>query len=528
MAELERFVDGLLGNVVFLICLLPLVGAALTFISGRLGEGHARSTALTNALLTLALSLLMAANYRPQVGEDEEAGAAADIQMTSGFEWVGATTTETTATDSGSLLGVMTIHFAVGVDGISLWPIVLTSLLTVAAIAVVDVENSRQPWLLYMMLLLGQSLTSCLFAALDPVLFCVCLQLSLVPLYFLLGEQGGYERRPLARGLIILNLGGSLCITIGLMAVLLIVARVAPELTLIVPRVMTNFADIAGSVGASDWNAVGPWILGAMVGGFAVRLSLFPWHVLFVAACRQTPAASGMMLAALLPLTGLYGLARFVVPLLDVSATTWATGLQWWTVCGAIYFGLLAWSEAHMRPRVVSIGLSWVHLGAAGVLSLTPNGLIGGFLAVCGLSLSVGSLFLAEKNSDDDRGSQRPTAGRFAALLSLVGIPGSAAFAGALLALWGLSAVNGPAAVAGLVGWLLCGCAMIRASGPLLRKAESAADNQQQLARTEWGLRPLLLALLLATVAWVGLYPEFFTNRMQSSVGYLYQAVAEE
>jgi NADH-quinone oxidoreductase subunit M len=526
MAELERFVEALLGNVVFLICLLPLVGAILTFVSGQLGEGHARSTALTNALLTLSLTLLMVANYRPNDSDGE--GAGADIQMTSGFEWIGATKTETTPNDDGSLLGGMTIHFAVGVDGISLWTIVLTALLTVAAIAAVDVENSRQPWLLFAMLLLEQSLMSCLFAALDPVLFCVCLQLSLVPLYFLLGEQGGHERRPLARGFLILNLGGSLCIIIGLMAVLLIVARVAPELTLIVPRFMTNFADVASSVGTKDWNAVGPWILGAMVAGFAVRLSLFPWHVLFVSACRQTPGASGVVLAAVFPLTGIYGVVRFVIPLLDISAATWATGLQWWATCGAIYFGLLAWSQLDLRPSVISIGLSWVQLGGAGVLSLTPNGMIGGFLAVCGLSLSVGSLFLAERQSHDGRNSRRPSGGTIVALLSLMGIPGSAAFAGALLALWGLSTVNGPAAIAGLVGWLLCGCAMIRVAGRLLRRAESAADEDQQSVTTEWGLRPVLLGLLLAIIAWVGLYPEFFTDRMQSSVGYLYQTAVEK
>ena len=537
MAIAERFVDALLRNIVFLICILPLVGAALTMLSSRFGTAHVRSTAITNASLTLLLSLVMAANYNPTAEDDN--GRSSDIQMTSAFHWVGPFDSMTPETDGPNRdvargvgrLNRIDIRFAVGVDGISLWPIVLTSLLTVAAIVVATSGDHRHASSRYTLLLIQQSVVVCLFAALDAVLFCVCLQLSLIPMFFLIGawsgREGGYERRPLARWFLLVNLGGSLLVALGLMSVALLHGNLAPPLTFTIPRFMYEFPIIVGSVGARDWSSVGPWILFALLAGFATRLPTLPCHTWFVSTSVQSSVPTRLLLAGLFPLIGLYGLMRFVAPLLQASDGQLATSLQMAAIGGAIYFGLLAYAQQDLDRLAAFACLSATHFGAAGVLSLTQIGTIGGLLFAAGSALSVCALVLSVNRGGGDQQPSAFSVCRALCALALMGLPGCAGFAGGLLTLLGLFAINIPAAIGGMIGWLLVACAAVRSIG----------NPNQRCAFSErpTGSRPgtfprstlVSLIVLMAIIVWIGLYPEFFTSRMEPSVTRMLNVVAE-
>jgi NADH-quinone oxidoreductase subunit M len=533
MAVAERFVDALLRNIVFLICILPLVGAVLTILSSRLGAAHSRSTALTNASLTLLLSLLMVANYDPTTQDD--GGRFRDIQMTSGFRWIGpfdSATPESGGTNQDNAdsargagrLSRVDIRFAVGVDGISLWPIILASLLTVVAIVAGGNVDQKHPASLYALLLIQQSVVVCLFASLDVVLFCVCLQLSLLPMYFLIGAWGGgmvgrgYERRPLARRFLLFNLGGGLVVIIGLMSVALIHADLVPPFTFTIPRLMQEFPIIVGSVGARDWSSVGPWILCALLAGFATRLPALPCHIWFVPSNCQTALPTRLLLAGLFPLIGLYGLTRFVVPLLQASDGQFASAMQAAAIGGTVYFGLLAYAQQNLDRLAGFACLSATHLGAAGVLSLTQVGTTGGLLYALGMALSVCAFVLAVNRERSDEHRSTSSVYRVLCALALMGVPGFAGFAGALLTLMGLFAVNIPAAIGGMLGWLLVACAVIRSIGNRLQWIAPGDHRKERKPATSRRNTLALLVVLIAIIVWIGLYPEFITSRMSQSV----------
>jgi NADH:ubiquinone oxidoreductase subunit 4 (subunit M) len=551
MPVAERFFDALLRNIVFLICLLPLVGAVLSLLSARLGAAHVRSTALTNTLLTLALSTLMAANYRLP----KEAGRTPpnDVQMVSAFRWIGPTETrdtETAARGSGRavrLLGRIDVRFAVGVDGLSLWPIVLTSLLTFSAVAASRSDdyrkqavfygaaetaapqfpqrsdNYRQPAAFYALLLAAQSALICLFAALDVVLFCVCLSLSLVPVFFLIGTWGGYERRAAARSFLLHNLGGSLLVTLGLAAfVLLSQADLRPPLTFTLTHLSGQMPQLTAMLRTSDWSLLAGSMLWLLTLGLAVRLAAVPCHVWFVPAVLQAPLPVRVLLCGLFPLTGLYGLARFAAPLLaglDASVTALLQGIA---VGGAIYCGLLAAAQRDLRRLACCTCLSAVHLGAAGVLTRTPAGTMGGFLLVMGAALAACAVLLQVDRRQREASLQPFSAGRGFCAAALLGLPGTAGFAGGLLTLLGLFEANRLAAAGGLLAWLFVACAIVVMLSSGAANAASAATVRSQSAVPRGGRA--VLVLILAVIVAVGLSPRLVTDRMQASVSRLLEA----
>jgi NADH-quinone oxidoreductase subunit M len=590
MAVAERFWNTLLDNVVLMICLLPLIGAVLVLLSSRLGVGYVRQTALTNVVMTFLLSLLMIAHYNPAAKSRE--GQAADIQMTSVFRWIGPIRPYTkesnaeqqrTTTDIRQLPraapGRLHIDFAVGVDGISLWPIALAALMMIPAVVTGCCADHKHPAAFYALLLVEQSVVMVLFAALDIVLFCVCLQLILVPMYFLIGMWGGYQRRRVVGKFLLFNMAGGLLMSIALLSIWLIDADIARYLrpstaeaaaTLSIPRLTGSFLTTVIAGGAIDeWNRMAPGIFAVFVMGLAVRVPAFPFHTWFMPFNAEAPLPVSLLFSGLFLLTGFYGAARFVVPLFSQLIAEWAFFLQVLAVAGATYFGLSALAQTSLKGLVSGAYLCALSLCAAGILSLNQTGVTGGLLNLCGTGLSMCvALIVADMLEANVRMPRvslfvEPTQQQpglrvsvLLATLALIGIPGFAGFAGISLTLLGLFAVNPVAAVGGMFAWLLIVWAVVRMFGRLLWQLPSAQRwvagvGAESLERSPqcnavWGLptnlrsvpvdpsdpqevfepcwrgglvfQRAILIPLFVVIVWVGLFPQFFISRIEPSV----------
>jgi NADH-quinone oxidoreductase subunit M len=231
-------------------------------------------------------------------------------------------------------------------------------------------------------------------------------------------------------------------------------------------------------------------------------------------------------LTGLFPLIGLYGLMRFVAPLLQASDGPLAAALQMAAIGGAIYFGLLAYAQQDLDRLAGFACLSATHLGAAGVLSLTAIGTIGGMLLALGSALSACALIISVNRSGGHQQSTAFSICRVLGTLAVMGVPGFAGFAGGLLTLLGLFAVNIPAAIGGMIGWLLVACAVVRSIGNQHHQSELCERPRQSSSSLPRATRVLFIALI-AIVVWIGLYPEFFTSRMEPSVTRMLNVVIE-
>ena len=574
-----QFWKTLLDNVVLLLILLPLVGASLVVLSLRFGVENVRRTALTNVLLSFALSLLMVGHYDP-AQKHPQTGVPRLIQMVSVFGWLGGenhTDTARIANDvvdvsrsgnrsaGGWLGGRPDIQFAVGVDGISLWPIALTALLMIPAVVAGQAVDEKHPAAFYALLLVAQSTSIGLFAALDAVLFCVFLQFSIVPSFYLIGHWGGYNRRRVVGKFFLYNLAGALLVMLALLAVgvahtsvvtLTNPSELRPPFMFFIPQMTEIISQVAQADQADgSWRLIGPWVFAALVMGFALHVAVAPFHTWLAATNVEVPTSVSLLLCGPVLLTGGYGLLRFVVPLFPELCSRWSPVLQLTAIAGVLYTGLLALAQSDLKKLVTYAGLCHFGLGVAGILSLNSPGVAGGLLHLIGQGVSLASvLFLIGVLETRHRTRERSAFSGLATLWprftlcflfaasALIGVPGLNGFATTTMTLSGVFMSNRFAAVGGMLGCLLVlgafvwsiqrvfsGSFRAPSQGDLRSVGKRAWSNQQLAFPVREPQVPVgsglltvrdfvALSPMAAVIVWMGLFPQFFIRPVQPSV----------
>ena len=424
-------------NVVFLMFLLPLAGAAVVSASARFGAGTIRRTAMTNALLTFFLSILMVAKYDPQLRDDS--ATPQTVQMVTSVDWV------------GKEAAGLNVRIAVGVDGISLWLIALSAFLVVPAMLACWDRDQERPAAFYSTLLLLESGLIGTFAARDVIFFYVCLELVGLSLLFLVGRWGGYERRGVLKKFFVFNMAGSLLILIGLTGLVL-----------------------GGSWPAESNSGVSQWIGLALLIGLWVKTAVVPFHSWLPTINSEAPAAVNVLLIGVVVKIGLYGCVRFLLPFFPALCTQFAGLLSTVAIAGSVYAGLLALAQDDLKKLATYAGISQLGLCMAGVFSLSRLGVTGALLHAIGQGLSLGAVLFVIDALERRYGTRDieafggmavryPRLGLLMtiALLSVAAVPGLAGFAGNTLTLMGISGgsavMEGRAlgALGGLVGSLL-------------------------------------------------------------------------
>jgi NADH-quinone oxidoreductase subunit M len=522
----------------FLMVALPVVGAILVLLSARQGIEQVRRLALTNVLLTFGLSLIVVAEYDPQLREPSGQPA---IQMRTSLPWV-----ETTGAN-GQRIGP-DIQFALGVDGLSLWLIFLSALLMIPSVLVSWEAVQDRPASFYALMLLLESGLIGVFAAQDIILFYIFFEFTLIPLFFMVGIWGGHDRRFAARRFFIYTLAGSVLTFLALIFIVLSYSWLSPrhELTFSIPLLTEKMAELVqtDSRAAEYWSHVGPWVFLALFAGFAIKVPLFPFHTWLPLAHVEAPTAGSVLLAGVLLKIGSYGFLRFALPLVPGACWLAFDAIAVLAVIGIIYGALLALAQDDIKKLVAYSSVSHMGFCLLGLFALNAVGITGGLLQMLNHGLSTGALFamvgmLYERYHTRDIESYGGMARRFPILafclgvvaFSSIGLPGLNGFTGEVTSLMGMFQFDRLYATLGLTGiilgaWYMLWLVKRTFYGPLREPVlEGHGDHPPP---RDLNLREIAaLAPILVLIVWIGIYPQFFTRRMEPSIQHVVQRLTQ-
>jgi NADH-quinone oxidoreductase subunit M len=478
-----------------LIVLPLLLAVALLFVPD---DRRARQVALGGALVELALSLVVAVRFVP---------GTADIQF--------AERVETLATVGSS--------YHLGVDGISMPFIPITALLTVLVILASwkSVAFLQKP---YLMAVLGlEATTMGIFASLDLIQFFVFWELLLVPSYFLLKLWGiGPDRQYTGLRYVMTMLLGSAAMLLGI--VLLGIDHRAQT-----GEFSFDFVDLLATPPQQQ-----TLIFFLLVLGFAVKAPLFPFHAWVSRVLLDGPMGVVVFLAGLK--LGVYGFARFVIPLVPEASVQWSWLMAVLGLIGIVYGSVIALVQPNLRRMLAFATVGHAGLAVLGLFSLNAQGLQGGLFMIFNLALSTsGLIFLAaflharigssELSSYGGVTRHAPALGALFFIIGLaaIGLPGTVGFPGELLSLMGAFRANALFGALGLLGVILSAAYFFRYYG---RAFMGPADRTAIKTLPDLRPRELIVAGTLTFLVLIfGFFPGPLFDISSGSVDMLTQRV---
>jgi len=470
------------------------------------------------------------------------------------------------------------ISWHLGIDGISLFLVVLSGLLFPLAIVAVTPHHDPKPYYAWLLVLQGGCIG--VFCALDLFLFFVMFEIVLVPMYFLIGGWGYAERVYAALKFFIFTMLGSALMLVGIVSLAFLhrdgvatdnEAEAATIQELVIQR--QQDAQAAGGVDAAtqeaidddlariddlrnppldfdlveiaesqhvkdtstssnpfDWSAV-RWIFLAFAVAFAVKVPLFPLHTWLPDAHTQAPTAGSVILAGVMLKLGTYGFVRFGLYLFPDASVYFAPALVTLGVIGIVYGAIVATMQRDLK-RLVAYS-SVAHLGfiILGTFALTTQGIQGGVMQMVNHGISTGALFLLVGMIYDRRhtreiaalkGLQKSApvmAGVFTVvMLSSIGLPGLNGFAGEFLILVGSFLTRRWFTVVAAGGVILAALYLLWAYQRVFH-GEPDEDNADMPDLT-WR-EGLVMAPLLGLIVFLGVYPQPMLDRIEPSVARL-------
>ena len=412
-----------------------------------------------------------------------------------------------------------TMH--IGVDGLSVLLVALTTvLIPLILIAAPGHITKRVREFLFWVLLMEAGMVGS-FLALDLVLFYVFWELSLIPLYFIVGIWGGENRFYATVKFVLYTLIGSLLMLVGLIRVVLEAG------TTDIPHLLT--ADLPDSVQQFAF------VCFALA--FLIKVPIVPFHTWLPDAHVQAPTAGSVVLAGVTLKMGTYALMRFGLQMLPAGAVNWAPWLLAIGVIGIIYGSLLAWAQRDMKKLVAYSSVAHLGFVVVGIFALTETSLAGAVLQGVNHGLSTGALFLLvgviydrrHTRQMSDFGGIARTAPAFAfllvfATLASIGLPGTNGFVGEFLILVGTFETHRVAAILAGLGVVLGAVYMLGLCRAVLFGDVTKEENRQlePLKSREWAaLAPLCVAML-----WIGLYPAPMLDRIGPACARVAERVA--
>jgi NADH-quinone oxidoreductase subunit M len=494
-------IDHLLSAIVF----LPAAGAVLLLLFPRSLKREAKLFALFVAVIDAILSLPLWTRFDI---------AQHGFQFREKVDWVPA-------------LG---ISYSVGLDGISLLIVLLTTILTPVALlfSLTHIEKEVRGYSIAFLMLETGMLGS--LVALDLALFYVFWEVMLVPMYFIIGIWGGPRRIYAAMKFFLFTMAGSLLM---FLAILFIAIRHHSATG------VWSFAleDLYRLTFTGRTEAL---LFAAFALAFAIKVPVFPLHTWLPDAHTEAPTAGSIILAGVLLKLGVYGYLRFALPLFPGAAVHYAPWLGALGIVGVIYGALVAYPQHDMKRLVAYSSVSHLGLVVIGIGAFTTISLQGSILQMINHGLSTGALFLLVGVLYERRHTREISAyGGIAAVvpvttalfmiatLSSIGLPGLNGFVGEFLILLGTwSSAHRWWAVAAATGVILSAVYMLSLVQRVFWNPLQHEENKslKDIRPSEFVAASVLVGLMI----WIGVRPNDFLDKLRGSVESLQQAVASK
>ncbi len=498
--------------ILSLITFLPLLGAVLLLFVGREQVRVIRNLALLSSLGSLVVSLWLPLTFD---------GSTAAVQFVERVSWIPS-------------IGV-TYFF--GLDGISLWLVMLTTFLSPIAVLCSYESIKHRAKEYYIFLLILETGMLGVFVSLDFFLFYVFWEVMLVPMYFLIGVWGSDRRLYSAIKFFLYTLFGSVIMLLGILAVYFYAAAQTGRYTfdvLELMRVAYPHTPVLNLLGLTFSFQDLVWLSFAL--SFAIKVPMFPFHTWLPDAHTDAPTAGSVILAGVLLKMGTYGFVRFNLPMFPEASRHFVPLIFVLSIIAIIYGAMVCMVQPDMKRLIAYSSVSHMGFVMLGMFAFNLQGVQGSILQMINHGLSTGGLFLVVGLIYDRRHTrliselgglsrQMPIFATLFAIImfSSMGLPGLNGFIGEFLILigafqvrwwWGAFAVTGIILGAAYMLWLY----------QRTMFGEITKDENKTLPDLD-AREMATLVPIIAFCFWIGLYPAPFLRPMEASVANLIQTV---
>jgi len=479
--------------ILSLITFLPLAGALLLIFLPKENKTLLYGIALTLTAVVFLVSLSL------YFGFDAQAEGPQFVEKTG---WLG-----------------FGIQYHLGIDGISLFLVLLTTLLMpIALLSSWSYIQVRIKEYLIFMLILETGIIG-VFISLNMFLFYVFWEATLIPMYFLIGIWGGKRRIYATMKFVLFTMLGSLLMLVAIFVLYNLYYKATGTYSLNIFDYYKMLLD----------PKLQTWLFLAFALAFAIKVPMFPFHTWLPDAHVEAPTAGSVILAAVLLKMGAYGFIRFALPLFPNAVEKFLPVLSILAIIGIIYGGLMALIQKDIKSLVAYSSVSHMGLIMLALFSLNIEGVTGAIYQMLNHGLSTGMLFLivgilyerSHTRLIKDFGGlskQMPVFSAFflVALLSSAGLPGLNGFVGEITCFFGIFAANKTFAI-------LSVSTVILAAAYLLwmfeRVMHGPITNEKILSYKDMNKREILyLVPVVVLMFWMGLYPRPFLSKIEPSV----------
>lgn len=473
------------------IIFLPFIGAALMLLIPRRQESLIKWLALIASLVTFVLSLPLFTNF------DKTTHL---MQFVERYEWIPS----------------WNITFYLGIDGISVLFILLSTLITILCVTISwnSVKSKVKEFFIALLLMEGAMIG--VFSSLDFFLFYLFWEAMLIPMYLLIGVWGGPNRVYAAIKFFLFTLVGSVLMLVGIIVLYFYAGQTF---------------DIIALMKKTYPYQMQFWLFWAFFAAFAVKVPMFPVHTWLPDAHTEAPTAGSVILAAVLIKMGAYGFLRFSLPLFPEASRAMAVPMMILSVIAIIYGAVVCLAQSDLKRLIAYSSVSHMGFVTLGIFALNIQGLEGGILQMINHGIVTGALFLSvgivyertHSRQISDYGGLATVLPVYSAFfmvftLASIGLPGMNGFIGEFLILLGGFAANRVIGILAATGVIIGAAYMLW----LYQRVFFMEMNPKVAGLNDMDAREMLTLLpMVVLIFWIGVYPDTFLGFMHPSVKHL-------
>jgi NADH-quinone oxidoreductase subunit M len=479
--------------ILTLITFFPLIGAVLLLFVPENQHSTIKGLTLIMAFITMLLSFWLYAMFDP---------IASGMQFEINQPWIMS-------------LG-MSYH--VGIDGISLLLILLTTILTVLCVIAAQSVTQSVKGFFISLLVLSTGMIG-VFVSLDLFLFYVFWEVMLIPMYFLIGVWGGPRRIYAAIKFVLFTMFGSLLMLVAILYLYFQYQAYSGEYTFDLVKMTQMPLTVSPQM----------WLFAAFGLAFAIKVPLWPFHTWLPDAHVQAPTVGSVILAGVLLKMGTYGFLRICMPLFPDATVAFLPYICVLAIIAIIYGALVSMVQRDIKSLVAFSSVSHMGFVMLGMFSLNMQGMEGAVIQMVNHGVSTGALFLIVGMLYERRHTRlieefgglakvMPVFATFFMIITLssIGLPFTNGFVGEFLILLGAFKCNVWYGVLGATGVILAACYMLWMYQRVVFGTITKPENEKLVDLD--GRERLILIPLVVLVFWIGIYPKPFLDRVEPAV----------